>query len=167
MTHSPASGSRQGLAAAVGVYLLWGFLPLYFPLLGPASPLDISAHRVVWSWLVCLLLLAITSRFGEYTALLRNRRRMSRLALAAVLLSANWLIFLIGVLTGRVVEAALGYFMTPLMTVLLAVLVLRERINRSQWRGLVIAAAGLGVLTYENGRVILSRSTRTARRTEM
>ena len=153
MTHSPASGSRQGLAAGVGAYLLWGFLPLYFPLLGPASPLDISAHRVVWSWLVCLLLLAITSRFGEYTALLRNRRRMSRLALAAVLLSANWLIFLIGVLTGRVVEASLGYFMNPLVTVLLAVLVLRERINRAQWLGLGIAAAGLGVLTYENGRV--------------
>ena len=108
MTHSPASGSRQGLAAGVGAYLLWGFLPLYFPLLEPASALDISAHRVVWSWLVCLLLLAITARFGEYTVLLRNRQRMSRLALAAVLLSANWLIFLIGVLTGRVVEASSG-----------------------------------------------------------
>src|SRR5690625_7346419 len=83
MTHPPASGSRQGLAAGVGAYLLWGFLPLYFPLLEPASALDISAHRVVWSWLVCLLLLAITARFGEYTALLRNRQRMSRLALAA------------------------------------------------------------------------------------
>src|SRR5699024_8059498 len=111
------------------------------------------AHRVVWSWLVCLLLLAVTARFGEYTALLRNRQRMSRLALAAVLLSANWLIFLIGVLTGRVVEASLGYFMNPLVTVLLAVVVLRERINRAQWLGLGIAAAGLGVLTYENGRV--------------
>src|SRR5690625_374348 len=96
MTHPPASGSRQGLAAGVGAYLLWGFLPLYFPLLEPASALDISAHRVVWSWLVCLLLLAITARFGEYTALLRNRQRMSRLALAALLLSANWLILLIG-----------------------------------------------------------------------
>src|SRR5699024_12681510 len=117
------------------------------------SSLGIRAHRGVWSGLVARLLLAITARFGAYTALLRNRQRMSRLALAAVLLSANWLIFLIGVLTGRVVEASLGYFMNPLVTVLLAVVVLRERINRAQRLGLGIAPAGLGALRYEHGRV--------------
>src|SRR5699024_1227815 len=114
MTHSPASDSRRGFAAGVGAYLLWGFLPLYFPLLEPATPWAISAHRVVWSWIICLILLFAASRFRQYTALLRDFKRMSRLALAAVFLSANWLIFLVGVLTGRVVEASLGYFMNPI-----------------------------------------------------
>lgn len=153
MAPTPSSESARGLAAGVGAYLLWGFLPLYFPLLEPATPLDISAHRVVWSWVVCLILLLALSRFGQYTALLRDRRRMGALALAAVLLSANWLIFLVGVLTGRVVEASLGYFMNPIVTVILAVLVLRESINRAQLLGLAIAAAGMVVLTVENGRI--------------
>ncbi|HLS02984.1 MAG TPA: EamA family transporter RarD, partial [Beutenbergiaceae bacterium] len=96
-TSSPASPSR-GFIAGVGAYLLWGFLPLYFPLLEPATPLDISAHRVVWSWVVCLALLWISSRFREYVALMRQPRQVLRLGLAALLLSANWLIFLIGVL---------------------------------------------------------------------
>lgn len=153
MTSSTAADSRRGFAAGVGAYLLWGFLPLYFPLLEPATPLAISAHRVVWSWIVCLILLFAVSRFKEYTSLLRNRKRMARLALAAVFLSANWLIFLVGVLTGRVVEASLGYFMNPIVTVVLAVLVLRERVNRAQVVGLAIAAAGMVVLTVENGKV--------------
>lgn len=153
MASSSAPQSRQGLAAGVGAYLLWGFLPLFFPLLEPASALGISAHRVVWSWVVCLILLTATSQFGQYRALLRDRALLGRLAVAAVLLSVNWLIFLIGVLTGRVVEASLGYFMNPIVTVLLAVAVLRERVNRAQWAGLSIAGIGLVVLTIENGRV--------------
>lgn len=153
MTPPAAASSRQGLAAGFGAYLLWGFLPLYFPLLVPATALEISAHRVVWSWLVCLILLLAVSRVRTYITILRNRALMMRLAAAAVLLTANWLIFLIGVFTDRVVEASLGYFMNPIVTVLLAVAILRERTNRAQWVGLGIAAAGLVVLTVENGRI--------------
>ena len=153
MASSSLASSRHGLAAGIGAYLLWGFLPLYFPLLAPATALDISAHRVVWSWVVCVILVVALSQFRAYTALLRDPRRMPRLALAAMLLAANWLIFLIGVLTGRVVEASLGYFMNPIVTVVLAVAVLRESINRSQLLGISIAALGMVVLTMENGTV--------------
>ncbi len=108
---------------------------------------------MVWSWVVCVILVVALSQFRAYTALLRDPRRMPRLALAAMLLAANWLIFLIGVLTGRVVEASLGYFMNPIVTVVLAVAVLRESINRSQLLGISIAALGMVVLTMENGTV--------------
>lgn len=151
MTLSPSGDARRGFLAGVGAYLLWGFLPLYFPLLGPATALEISAHRVVWSWVVCLVLLAAFSGLGQLTALLRDRRRMPRLALAAVLLSTNWLIFVVAVVTNRVVEASLGYFINPLVTVLLAVVFLRERINRLQLVGLAIAGVGIVVLTVETG----------------
>src|SRR5690625_1076305 len=142
MTTSP-SASSHGFLAGVGAYLLWWFLPLYFPLLHPASPLDISAHRVVWSWIVCLGLLLVTKRFGQYRQILRNRNQFLRLGLAALLLSGNWLIFVIGVLSGRVVEASLGYFINPILTVVLAVVVLGERINRIQSIGIGIAAIGM------------------------
>lgn len=153
MTRSPRSQERSGFTAGVGAYLLWGFLPLYFPLLEPATPLDISAHRVVWSWVVCLLLLMAVRGVRSYGSLLRNRHVMPRLALAAVLLSTNWLIFLFGVLTGRVVEASLGYFMNPIVTVVLAVVVLREKVSPKQVLGISIAAAGMLVLTVENGQI--------------
>src|SRR5690625_1817867 len=151
-TSSPASPSR-GFIAGVGAYLLWGFLPLYFPLLEPATPLDISAHRVVWSWVVCLALLWISSRFREYVALMRQPRQVLRLGLAALLLSANWLIFLIGVLAGRVVEASLGYFINPILTVVLAVVVLGEKINRTQVLGVGVAAVGMVVFAWETGTI--------------
>lgn len=145
--------SRNGLAAGVGAYLLWGILPIYFPLLEPATPLHVSAHRVVWSWVVCIVLLVVLSQWRTYTSAMRDREVFPRLALAAVLLSTNWLIFLIGVMGGRVIEAALGYFMNPIVTVLLAVVVLRERVSRAQVLGILIAGIGLVVLTIENGTV--------------
>lgn len=146
---STVSEARRGFFATLGAYILWGFLPLYFPLLVPATALDISAHRVLWSWVICLILLAATGTFSQFTTLMRDRRRAARLALAAILLSANWLIFLIGVLTGRVVETSLGYFLNPLFTVVLAVVVLGESINRTQLIGLAVAAVGMVVLVVE------------------
>lgn len=148
---TPGPAHRRGLAAGIGAYLLWGFLPLYFPLVGAASALEISAHRVVWSWAICMVLLLGFARFGEFRALLRDRARIVRLAAAAVLLSANWLVFVFAVVTNRVVEASLGYFINPLVTVILAMVFLREKVNRPQLVGLGIAAAGIVVLTLETG----------------
>ena len=120
---------RLGLAAGIGAYVLWGVLPLYFPLLQPAGAVEIIANRVVWSLLFCVLLLGVTRTWGAFVAALRHRRTLGLLSIAAVLLAVNWLVFVFGILTDRVVDAALGYYINPLVTVTLAVVVLRERLR--------------------------------------
>lgn len=150
---APPTTARGGLAAGVAAYAFWGVLPLYFPLLEPAGAVEIIAHRVVWSLLFCLLLLLATRTWPAFLAALRDRRTLGLLALAAVLLAVNWLVFVVGVLTDRVVDAALGYFINPLVTVGLAVLVLRERLRPLQWVALGAGAAAVVVLTAGYGQL--------------
>lgn len=144
---------RRGLATGFGAFLWWGLLPLYFPLLVPAGALEISAHRVVWSLVFCFALLAGGRSLPRFIALLRDRRTALRLSLAALLLAVNWVTFLVGVLTGRVLDASLGYFINPIVTVLLAVVVLRERLRRTQWVAIGIAALGVFVIGVGYGSV--------------
>lgn len=141
-----------GLAAGLGAYLLWGFLPLYFPLLEPAGGVEIVAHRIVWSLAFCALLLALT-RSWRTLARLRDRRTLLGLALASVLVAGNWLTFVVGVLSGHTVDAALGYYINPLVTVALAVLVLGERMRRTQWVALGIATLAVVVIAVGVGTV--------------
>jgi chloramphenicol-sensitive protein RarD len=145
------SEHRRGLIAGACGYFLWGVLPIYFSLLASAGALEITAHRVVWSMLLCLLLLAALGQWRTFTTLLRDRRVAGRLTLAAVLLAVNWITFLFGVLTDRVVDAALGYYVNPIITVLLAVLVLRERPRPAQWAAVGVAAAGVVVIAVGLG----------------
>jgi len=142
---------RRGLAAGFGGYLWWGMLPLYFPLLAPAGPWEITAHRVVWSLLLCLLVLALLGELGTFWRLLRTARVAGRLALAAVLLCANWVTFVLAVLTGHVVEASLGYYINPLVTVLMAVTILGERLRTAQWVAAGLGAAGVLVIAIGAG----------------
>ncbi|MDQ0375286.1 EamA family transporter RarD [Cellulomonas humilata] len=144
---------QLGLATGIGAYVLWGVLPLYFPLLQPAGAVEIIAHRVVWSLLFCLVLLAATRTWGAYVTALRNRRTLGVLAVAAVLLAINWLVFVFGILTDRVVDAALGYYINPLVTVTLAVVVLRERLRPVQWVALGFGAAAVVVITAGYGQL--------------
>lgn len=148
-----APSSRGGLAAGITAYALWGVLPLYFPLLAPAGAAEIIAHRVVWSLLFCLVLLLVTRTWTGFVAALRDRRTLGLLAVAAVLLAVNWLVFVFGVLTDRVVDAALGYFINPLVTVALAVLVLRERLRPVQWVALGFGALAVVVITAGYGQL--------------
>ncbi|GIG19555.1 protein RarD [Cellulomonas chitinilytica] len=150
---APTPLDRLGLGTGIGAYVLWGALPLYFPLLQPAGAVEIIAHRVVWSLLFCLVLLSVTRTWGSFRTTLRDARTMRLLALAGVLLAVNWLAFVIGVLTDRVVDAALGYFINPLVTVGLAVLVLRERVRPVQWVALGFGAAAVVVITAGYGRL--------------
>ena len=150
---APSPGRRGGLVAGVAAYLLWGALPLYFPLLEPADPVEIIAHRVVWSLLLCLVLLLATRTWGAFTALLRDGRVLLPLGVAAVLLAVNWLVFVHGVTTGHVVDAALGYFINPLVTVALAVVVLGERLRAVQWVAVGFGAAAVVVITAGYGRL--------------
>lgn len=147
----PGETSRSGLIAGAGAYGLWGLLPLFFPLLAPASAWEIGAHRVIWSLAACLGLLAVTGSLHRLRPLLADRRVLAGLGLASVLLAANWVTFLVAVLTDRVVDAALGYFINPIVTIFLAVLVLGERLRRAQWIAVTIAGFGVVVIAIGYG----------------
>ena len=149
----PAAMSRSGLVLGLSAYLLWGFLPLYFPLLRPAGAVEIIAHRVVWSLIFCLLILAVGGTWATFTAAVRNRRVLATLALAGVLVGTNWLVFVYGVLNGHTVDTALGYYINPLVTVALAVVALGERLRTAQWVALAVGGAAVLVITVGVGRL--------------
>ena len=141
---------RKGLLAGVGAYFLWGLFPLYWPLLEPAKPVEILAHRIVWSFVFLAVVLAATIGFRWVRTL--GRRRALLLALAAVLITVNWGTFIHGVNSDQVVEVSLGYFINPLVTVALGVTVLRERLSRPQQVAVLIAAAAVVLLALDYGR---------------
>jgi chloramphenicol-sensitive protein RarD len=144
--------ARRGAAYGAGAYLLWGLFPLYWPRLEPSTSLEVLAHRVLWSLLVVALLLALTRRIGNLRAVVADRGLVTRLAVAAVVVAVNWGAYIYGVTSGQVVETSLGYFVNPIVTVLLAVLVLGERLRPAQWTALGIAFLAVLVLSVENGR---------------
>jgi chloramphenicol-sensitive protein RarD len=143
---------RLGTASGLTAYALWGLFPLYFPLLEPAGGLEIVAHRVLWSLLFIAVLLTVVRRWRLVGALVVDRRRLLVLAGAALLIAANWLVFVSGVNSGHVVETSLGYFINPLVSVLLGVVVFGERPRRLQWVAVGIAALAVAVLTVDYGR---------------
>ena len=128
-----ATTPRTGLALGAGAYLIWGVLPLYFPLLAPAGAVEIIGHRIVWSLVFCLVLLAVTRGWAPVRAAFGTPRTLGLLSLGAALIAVNWTVYVYAVLTDQVVDAALGYFINPLVTVLLAVFVLSERLRPAQW----------------------------------
>ena len=144
--------ARRGAAYGAGAYLLWGLFPLYWPRLEPSSSLEVLAHRVLWSLLVVGLLLALTGRTANLRAVVADRGLVTRLAVAAVVVGVNWGTYIYGVTSGQVVETSLGYFVNPIVTVLLAVLVLGERLRPVQWTALGVAFLAVVVLSVENGR---------------
>jgi chloramphenicol-sensitive protein RarD len=143
---------RLGVLSGLAAYSLWGLFPLYFPLLEPAGGLEIVAHRVLWSLLFIGLLLTVVRRWGLVRALVTDRRRLLVLAGAAVLIAVNWLVFVYAVNSGHVVETSLGYFINPLVSVLLGVVVFSERLRPLQWTAVAIAAVAVAVLTIDYGR---------------
>lgn len=145
------TSGRRGVLAGAGAYLLWGLFPLYWPLLQPSSALEVLAHRVLWSVVAVVGLLAVTRRLPQVLAAIRDRRRLAQLALAAVVIGINWGTYIYGVSNDRVLETSLGYFVNPIVTVLLGVLVLGERLRPVQWVALGAAFLAVVVLTVENG----------------
>jgi chloramphenicol-sensitive protein RarD len=143
---------RTGIIAGLSAYLLWGVFPLYFPLLEPAGGLEIVAHRVLWSLLSIAVLITVVRRWAAVRAVVADRRALGVLAVAAVLVAANWTIFVVAVNSGHVVETSLGYFINPLVSVLLGVAVFRERLRPLQWAAVAIAAVAVLVLTVDYGR---------------
>ena len=139
----------RGLLFGIGAYGSWGLFPAFFPLLKPAGSVEILAHRIVWGFLFLVVVVAAVHRLRDLRAI--SRRTWLLLALASALISVNWLIYVYAVNNGHVVDAALGYFINPLVTVLLGVVVFRERLNRAQGAALVIAAGAVVVLTVQVG----------------
>ncbi|MFF1540822.1 EamA family transporter RarD [Microbacterium sp. NPDC058269] len=135
-----------GVAYAGGAYLLWGVLPLYFLLLVPTGPWEVVAWRVLLSFVFCLLLLTVTRGWVAFGVILRQPKLLGWTALAGLLIYVNWQVFLIGTLSGNVVETSLGYFINPITTVLLGVFVLKERIRKLQWAAIAIAAIAVVVI---------------------
>lgn len=132
-------------------YLLWGFLPLYFLALAPTGPFELVAWRIVLSLVFCAILLTVTRTWPKLVAILRNRRLVGWTIVAGALIYVNWQVYLIGTLTGHVVETSLGYFINPIVTVLLGVIVLRERLRITQWIAIGIAAVAVGVIVFGYG----------------
>jgi chloramphenicol-sensitive protein RarD len=143
---------RAGVASGLAAYGLWGLFPLYFPLLEPAGGVEIVAHRVVWSLVFVAVLLTAVRRWGQVRAVVTDRRALLVLLGAAVLIAVNWLVFVLAVNSGHVVETSLGYFINPLVSVLLGVVVFAERLRVLQWVAVGIAAVAVAVLTVDYGR---------------
>lgn len=133
-------------------YLMWGMFPLYFPLLEPAGATEILAHRVFWSLVTMVVLILTVRRWGQLRRLLDDRRTVAILSGAAVVIAVNWGTYIWGVNNGHVVETSLGYFINPLVTVLLGVAVLGERLRPLQWAALGLAGVAVVGLTIEYGR---------------
>ncbi len=141
----------RGLSVAAGAFFIWGLLPLYLKFLQSVSVWQITAHRLVWGCLFALAWLALRRELTQVWRALADPRTRWRLCLSAILISINWLTYVWGVTSDRVVEASLGYFINPLVNVLLGVIVLSERLNRAQWAAVAAAAAGVAYLTWTAG----------------
>jgi chloramphenicol-sensitive protein RarD len=148
---APPPQSRWGILFAVAAYAIWGAFPLYFIALAPASAIEVVAFRILMSLALCALLIAITRGWGRFTTLLRDRRTSLLMLVAAVAIYLNWLVYIFAALTGHVIEASLGYFINPLVTVLLGVIVLRERVRPAQWAALAIALVAIVVIVVGYG----------------
>lgn len=144
---------RAGLGYGLGAYLIWGAFPLYFTLVAAVNPFEIVSWRVITALVVCVLIVTFTKRWNLIGALLKQPKILAAFALASLLLYANWQIFVIGVVSGHILETSLGYFINPLFTVLFGVIFWREKLNRLQWIAVAIAAAGVLYSAIAYGKI--------------
>ncbi|GIL25632.1 protein RarD [Actinocatenispora comari] len=144
--------TRRGYLYGLVAYGLWGLFPIYWKLLRPAGAVEILANRILWSAVCCALLLVILRQWRWIAGVLRRPRTVAKLVAAAGLIAVNWGTYIYGVNSGHVVETALGYFINPLVSILLGVAILRERLRRLQWVAIVFGLAAVVVITVDYGR---------------
>lgn len=150
----PASGdTARGMAFAVAAYGLWGFLPLYLKLLDHVDPVEVVAHRILWSVPVAGLVLVALGRTADLRAALRDPRALALAAVTAALVTLNWSIYVVAIATERTIDAALGYYINPLFSMFLGWLLLGERLSRLQTVAVALAALAVAVLTLEAGGI--------------
>ena len=145
--------SRRGFLLGVTAYLLWGAFPLYWPLLEPAGAFEILAHRIIWSLVATGLLLLALGRTAAVRRMVADRRVLGLPTLAACVITVNWATYIWSVNNGHVVESSLGYFINPLVTVLMGVFILGERLRSWQWVAMGVAGLAVVVLTVDYGRL--------------
>ncbi|MEM9217327.1 MAG: EamA family transporter RarD [Cyanobacteria bacterium P01_F01_bin.150] len=149
----PGPINPVGLIYAVLAYGAWGLFPLYWKLFGDTPALEVLSHRMIWSMVFVITLLIVQRRLPELWAVRRSPSALRLLMLGAVLLACNWGLYIFGVNTDRVVETSLGYFINPLLTIVLGMVVLKERLNRVQWMAVAIAVVGVGNFIWAFGQV--------------
>lgn len=147
------SSARRGYLFGIAAYLCWGFFPLYWKLLRPMGAVEVLAHRIVWSMLLMVVIVSVGRGWRRIVELVRRPRRLGLITGAAVVIAVNWGAYIYGVNANRVVETSLGYFINPLVTVLLGVVVLHERLRPAQWVAIGIGAGAVTVLTVDYGHV--------------
>lgn len=153
MSGSESKGEQRiGLLNGIAAYGMWGLVPLFWPLLKPAGATEILAHRMVWSLVFVGIALVVTGRWAWAGALLRRPRRLGLITVAAAVITVNWGVYIWAVNTGHVVEASLGYFINPLVTIAMGVLLLKERLRPVQWTAVGVGFAAVLVLTIGYGR---------------
>lgn len=134
-------------------YVSWGLLPFYFHVLEPAGPVEILAQRIVWSLVFCLFLLTLTRNWSWLPHVVRHPRRLMLLTLAAFLLAINWGVYIYAIASGNVVESSLGYFINPLILVLMGVFILHERLRRMQWWAVGLGTVAVVIISLNYGRL--------------
>ncbi|MBB6556397.1 EamA family transporter RarD [Nonomuraea rubra] len=144
---------RRGVFFGIAAYTMWGLFPLYWPLLRPSGAVEILAHRMVWSLVVVVAVLALRKHWGWVKEIVRQPKKLGLLTLAAIFVTVNWGTYIYAVNTGHVVESALGYFINPLVNVLFGVVLLRERLRGLQWVAVGFGALAVLVLTLDYGRL--------------
>ncbi|RZI44011.1 EamA family transporter RarD [Herbaspirillum sp. HC18] len=142
---------NTGILYAASAYAIWGVFPLYFKSLQAIAPMEILLHRMVWSLVFVVIVLAARRQWGWLRDALRRPKVLAGFAVSALLLSSNWFIYIWAVNNGHVVDSSLGYFINPLFNVLLGSLILRERLRPGQWTAVALAACGVAWLTWQGG----------------
>ncbi len=137
---------------AVLAYILWGVFPLYWKLLPTVNSFEIICHRIVWSLLTLVLVISMGRQWPAIRLVLRDRKRLALCFVAAILISVNWLVFIWAIQNKYVVETSLGYFINPMLNVVLGVMFFREKLHPVQWLAVSIAALGLAVMTFDSGK---------------
>lgn len=144
---APSPAPRpSGLAPALGAYLIWGFLPLYLILVQSVPPFEFVGWRIIWTLPLCLVIVAFRRQFPELLAALKSPRSLLALAASAVLIGINWFVYIWAIMAGEVYATSIGYYLNPLVNVLLGTLVLREKLSRRQWIAVAIAAVAVALL---------------------
>ena len=144
---APTDKQPSGLPAALGAYTIWGFLPLYIMLVSSVPPFEFVGWRVIWTVPLCLLIVAFRRQFGELARAFKSPRSMLMLFASALLIATNWFIYTWAIMQNQVYAASLGYYLNPLLNVLLGTLLLGERLSKLQWLAVAIAALAVAMLS--------------------
>ena len=158
-TSAPAGSEQGGLPYALAAYGIWGFVPLFFKLVSSVPPVEVLAQRIIWSLPLCFLIMVFRRQIGDYLAALRDPRVLRMLLASSLLIAVNWLVYIFSIFTDHVLAASLGYYLNPLVNVMLGMLFLGERLSRLQFVAVVIAAGLLFAYPFEMLALVSAAAT--------